>query len=137
MNILAFRTLIVENSSDYRQLLRETLCGRFPAMDVLEAENGAEAAAFVLAHALDLIFMDINLPGENGLELTKKIKDEHPLVVVIVLTNYNLPEYRDMAMRNRANYFVSKGDTTRDSILALVETLVPAGEIRGHGSRGH
>jgi YesN/AraC family two-component response regulator len=95
-------------------------------MDVQEAKNGADAAAHITEHAPDLIFMDVNLPGENGLELTKKIKAQHPLIVVIVLTNYDLPEYREMAVRCRANYFLSKSDTTRDSILALVATLVPS-----------
>jgi DNA-binding NarL/FixJ family response regulator len=124
--MMPFQTLIVEDSADYRQLLHEALSARFPAMDVQEAKNGVDAAAHIKDRAPDLIFMDVNLPGENGLELTKKIKAQHPLIVVIVLTNYDLPEYREMAARCRANYFLSKSDTTRDGILDLVATLVPA-----------
>jgi DNA-binding NarL/FixJ family response regulator len=123
---MPFQTLIVEDSADYRHLLHEELSACFPAMDIQEAEDGAAAAALIRKHAPDLIFMDIGLPGENGLELTKKIKARHPRVIVIVLTNYDLPEYREMALRCRADYFLSKSGTTRDSILALVATLVPA-----------
>ena len=124
--IMPFQTLIVEDGADYRHQLHEALRARFPSMVVREAGNGIDAEAEIMDHAPDLIFMDINLPGENGLELTKKIKARHPPVVVIILTNYDQPEYREMAVRCQANYFLSKSGTTRDSILALVETLVPA-----------
>jgi DNA-binding NarL/FixJ family response regulator len=123
---MPFQTLIIEDSADYRHLLREALSSRFPAMDIQEAENGIDAAAHIGSHPPDLIFMDINLPGENGLELTKRIKSQNPLIVVIILTNYDLPEYREMAIRCRANFFLSKSGTTRDGILALVESLLPA-----------
>jgi DNA-binding NarL/FixJ family response regulator len=134
---VSFLTLIVEDSPDFRKLLREALSGHFPAMVFKEAGNGSEASECLRVHPPDLIFMDINLPGENGLELTKKIKARHPYVIVIILTNYDLPEYREMAIRCRADYFLSKSSASREQILALVETLVPAGEIRGHKSRGH
>ena len=95
-------------------------------MDVQEAENGHEADDRIRIHAPDLIFMDISLHGENGLVLMKKIKAVHPGIVVVVLTNYDQPEYRDMAVRYRADYFLSKSDASRENILALVETLLPA-----------
>ena len=95
-------------------------------MDVQEAENGVDAAAHILSRIPDLIFMDINLPGENGLELTKKIKARYPRIIVVILTNYDLPEYRERAELCQADYFLSKGDTSRENILALAETLVPA-----------
>ncbi len=123
---MSFQTLIVEDSADYRQLLRQALCAHFPAMDVQEAENGEEAAERIRVHAPDLVFMDINLPGENGLELTKKIKAQHPSVIVVILTNYDLPEYRERAERCQADYFLSKSSASREKILALVESLVPA-----------
>jgi DNA-binding NarL/FixJ family response regulator len=126
MKSVSFQTLIVEDSADYRLLLRDALLGHFPAMDIQEAENGHEADDRIRVHAPDLIFMDINLPGENGLELTKRIKACHPGIIVVVLTNYDQPEYRDMAVRCRADYFLSKSSATQEHILALVETLVPA-----------
>jgi CheY-like chemotaxis protein len=125
MKSMSFQTLIVEDSADYRHLLRDALCGHFPAMDVQEAENGREADERIRLKAPDLIFMDINLPGENGLELTKKIKAGYPGIVIVILTNYDQPEYRDMAVRCRADFFLSKGSATQEHILALVETLVP------------
>ena len=73
----------------------------------------------------DIVFMDIQLPGENGLELTKKIKMIYPDVTVIILTGYDLPEYRQAARQSEADHFVSK-DSQPSDILDLVESICPA-----------
>ena len=118
------RVLIVEDSPLFRKLLKETLHSRFPSMDISEAENGKEALQKVDALPPDLIFMDIKLPGENGLELTAKIKTKYPNVTVIVLTSYDTQEYREAATQAKANYFLSKGSSSKEGILKLVESIL-------------
>jgi len=119
-----FRALIVEDSNFYRQLLKETLCSQFPKMDISEAVDGEEALKKVTAVPPDLIFMDIKLPGESGLEVTKKIKAQYPDMVVIILTSYDLPEYREAAFQFKANHFLSKGSATKEHIVALVKSIL-------------
>ena len=118
------RTLIVEDSAIYRKLLKETLWSRFPSMEIIEAENGEEAMQQISAHTPDLIFMDIKLPGENGLELTGKIKARYPDVAVIILTSYDSPEYREAAAQVKADHFLSKGSSSKEGILALVDSIL-------------
>ena len=118
------RTLIVEDSSFYRQLLKEALHSRFPSMDILEATDGKEVLEKVEIHHPGLILMDIKLPGESGLDLTKKIKEQHPDIIVIMLTAYDIPEYREAAYQYKANYFLSKGSASKESILTLVESIL-------------
>ena len=118
------RALIVEDSSIYRQLLKEALNSRFPSMDILEAMEGKEVLEKVETHHPDLILMDIKLPGESGLDLTKKIRERHPDIIVIVLTAYDIPEYREAAYQYKANYFLSKGSASKESILTLVESIL-------------
>jgi len=77
----------------------------------------------VRAFAPDLIFMDIKLDGENGLEITKKIREAQCPAVVIILTSYDLQEYREAAARCGADHFVSKGTCTAKEILNLVESV--------------
>ena len=91
-------------------------------MDVIEAADGVEAFQKIDSHPPNLIFMDIELPGENGLELTKKIKTEYPDTFIIILTSHDLPEYREAALRCKANYFLSKLKT--DEIFKLVKSLL-------------
>jgi DNA-binding NarL/FixJ family response regulator len=118
------RTLIVEDSALYRKLLKETLHSRFPSMEIIEAEDGEEAMQKISAHPPDLIFIDIKLPGENGLQLTEKIKAKYPDVIVIILTSYDTPEYREAAVQVKADRFLSKGSSSKEGILALVESIL-------------
>ncbi len=118
------RALIVEDSTIFRTLLKETLQSRFPSMEIFEAADGEEAKRQMTAHLPDLVFMDIKLPGENGLDLTAKIKAQHPQVIVIVLTSYDTPEYREAALKARADHFLPKGSSSREGILALVESVI-------------
>jgi DNA-binding NarL/FixJ family response regulator len=116
-------TLIVEDNASFRQSLVDLLRHRFPSMAIAEAADGIEALQKVRLLAPDLIFMDIRLPGENGLELTKKLKREYPKIIIIVLTSYDLPEYREAASHLGANYFFSKGSSSREEILTVVQSI--------------
>jgi DNA-binding NarL/FixJ family response regulator len=119
-----FRTLIVEDSTFFRQLLKETLLSEFPSMDILEAGNAEEAIKDIEASHPDLAFIDIKLPGESGLELTKKTKARYPNVIIIILTAYDIPEYREAAFKYKADYFLSKGSTSKEDILKLVDSIL-------------
>ena len=119
-----FKTLIVEDSTFYRQLLKEALNSRFPSMDIFEATDGEEALQKIKTSLPDLIFVDIKLPGMNGLQLTKKIKDQYPTLPIVILTAYDLPEYREAAMQYKADYFLAKGSATKTSILTMVESIL-------------
>ena len=129
-----FRALIVEDSNFYRQLLKETLCSQFPKMDISEAVDGEEALKKVTAVPPDLIFMDIKLPRESGLEVTRKIKTQYPDMVVIILTSYDLPEYREAAFQFKANHFLSKGSATKEHIVALVKSILSERNINLNSS---
>jgi DNA-binding NarL/FixJ family response regulator len=118
------KTLIVEDSSFYRQLLKEALHSRFPSMDIFEATDGKEAFRKIENCLPDLVFMDIKLPGESGLEITKKIKTQYPNIIIIILTAYDIPEYREAAVQAKANYFLSKGSSSKESIMRLVESIL-------------
>lgn len=123
------KTLIVEDSVFYRQLLKETLHSRFPSMDIAEAENGKHALQKVDSFRPHLIFMDIKLPGENGLELTQKIKARYPDISIIILTSYDLPEYREAAREYQADHFLSKGASSKEDILTLVQSIMTERDI--------
>ena len=118
------KALIVEDSAIFRKLLKETLRSRFPSMEIFEAADGEQAMQKIVSDRPDLIFMDIKLPGESGLDLTTKIKAKYPDVIVIVLTSYDTPEYREAAARVKANYFLSKGSASKENILTLVESVL-------------
>jgi DNA-binding NarL/FixJ family response regulator len=118
------KALIVEDSTIFRELIKELLRARFPAMAVAEEPDGSNLFPKIDAFHPNIVFMDIRLPGENGLELTQKIKSNYPDIIVVILTSYDLPEYRQAAAQSKADYFVTK-DSLASDILTLVESICP------------
>ncbi|MEJ2427348.1 MAG: response regulator transcription factor [Deltaproteobacteria bacterium] len=118
-----FRMLIVDDNAPFRQSLREMLCEQFSAMGVEEAEDGEDALDKIQTLSPHLVFMDIKLPGQNGLVVTREIKARYPGIRVIILTSYDLPEYREAAENYGADYFLSKGSSSREEIIALVDSI--------------
>jgi len=90
-------------------------------MVIEEAADGTEAMEKVEGFLPNLIFMDIELPGQNGLEITKRIKAIHPDINVVFLTSYDYPEYREAARACGAYYFLGKGSSTSQQIQDVVE----------------
>ena len=117
------KILVVEDNISFRDSLKEILVTRFPGVVIAEAGKGNEAMEKVDSLSPDIIFMDVKLPGESGLELTRRIKFRYPEMKIIILTSYDLPEYREAAARFGANDFLTKGSSTREEILKLVESL--------------
>ena len=108
------KTLIVDDNVTFRQSLKESLYSRFPTMEIEEEPDGRDLLNKIDTFDPKIVFMDIRLPGENGLELTKKIKENYPGIIIVILTSYDLPEYRQAARESMADYFVPKGSPIQD-----------------------
>ncbi len=118
-----FRILVVDDNDFFRKALMERLQTSFPGVAVNEVADGGEALQKIDAFLPDLIFMDIKLSGENGLELTKKIKAAHPNIIVFITTSYDLFEYRDAASQYGANRFLSKASFNWGELEELVKSF--------------
>ena len=119
------KVLIVDDNALFRKALRASLSSRFPYLSISEANDGEEALKAVPEFLPDLIFMDIHLPGRNGLEVTRSIKDRYPDVKVVLLSSYDLPEYREAAFLYKADHCL-----TKDSFMSLLSLILgenPAG----------
>jgi DNA-binding NarL/FixJ family response regulator len=119
-----FRTMLIEDNSPFRNVFKESLKSRFPSMGITEAVDSEEALKKIGALPPDLIFMDIRLPRENGLELTRRIKTDHPEIIIIIFTSNNFPEYREAAIRYKADYFLSKNSIATDEIFKLIKIIL-------------
>ena len=119
-----FKTLVVEDNSLFRQTILNILESQFPSMIIEDAPDGKTALEKIEASPPDLVFMDIKFPGENGLHLTEYIKKKHPQIIVVILTSYDWPEYREAAFKFGANYFIMKGFSTHKEIVNLIESIL-------------
>lgn len=120
---IAMNVLLVDDNALFRETLKDILQVRFPSLKIEEASDGEEALEKTAAFAPHLVFMDVSLPGTSGLEVTRRIKSSHPQTVVVILTNYDVLEYRKAALRSGANCFLSKDGPT-DELVDLVRNVL-------------
>ncbi len=117
------RILAVDDQEDNRRILRD-LFGSV-GYEVIEATTGEEAVALAEAGAPDLILMDIQLPGMDGYEATRRIKAIPALrhVPLIVVTSYALSGDETKAMAAGADAYVSKPYSPRALLAKVREYL--------------
>jgi len=115
--------LIVEDNARFRDMLSATLQSGFPFAQIDTAPEGDTALSKIGERQPDVIFMDIRMPGKNGLVLTREIKQQYPKIVVIVLTHLDASEYREAAFASGADIFLSKESVKAEEIQKLIETI--------------
>jgi DNA-binding NarL/FixJ family response regulator len=110
LNQKARKVLIVDDQAPFRQaaaLVVEMVDGVVVAG---EAGSAEEALELIAASPPDLVLMDINLPGIDGLEATRRITAEFPDVDVLVVSTYESAEFESRALAVGAAGFISKAD---------------------------
>jgi two-component system response regulator NreC len=136
-----FDILIVEDNIPFRQILKGILTSQFSSLRIEESADGKTALSKIKGRPPQLVFMDIMLPGENGLQVTRKVKDLYPEILIVILTNHDSPEYRQAASQAGAEYFISKKSSSIKEIIDLVESLIsgnvfPKAKREGYEDKG-
>jgi DNA-binding NarL/FixJ family response regulator len=122
-----FHTLVVDDHAAFRASVVSVLRSQFSQIGVEEAGDGPEALRAIQDCGIDLVLLDIKLPHGNGIELTKAIKSSRASVTVVILTGYDLPQYRQAAFRNGADCFLYKGSAScMSDVVARVEGAILA-----------
>ena len=112
--------MMVEDNITFRKTLKEEVLSQFPSMEFIQAGSGEEALEKLCSHPVDLVFMDIGLPGQSGLEATKRIKADYPDTTIIILTSYDLFEFEEAAIRSGASGFVGKFSFKTNEMFTLI-----------------
>jgi DNA-binding NarL/FixJ family response regulator len=108
---------------DDHPVFREGLCALLDAFAEVEvagqAANGHEAIEVVGRVRPDVVLMDLQMPGFNGIEATAKIGNEHPGVAVVILTMFDDDDSVFAAMRAGARGYLLKDADAADVLLAV------------------
>ena len=134
---IMFKILIVDPNDPFRRSLKKVLVNRFPLVDVQEAADGDEGLRIVDAVHPDIIFLEIHLPAETGLDLASRIKADHPDIIIVILTSYDLPEYKIAVEQSGVEHMVPKDDWTGDDMIALVQEILSDLKMDEHGDKDH
>jgi two-component system cell cycle response regulator DivK len=118
------RILVVEDQEDNRRILRDLLTSA--GYEVIEATTGEEGLTMAEGHHLDLILMDIQLPGLDGYEATRRIKAKPDLshIPIIAVTSYALSGDDVKAVEAGCDDYVAKPFSPR-ALLAKVREYLP------------
>jgi len=111
--------LIVEDNIGLRKMMKDILVAELHFATIAEASNVEETFMEISKNLPDIIIMDIKLKKENGLKLTKLIKEKHPQIMIAINTNYDSIEYRKAAQQKGADVFLSKKTNNVGDIIAL------------------
>jgi two-component system nitrate/nitrite response regulator NarL len=100
--------LVVEDFEPLRFSVVTWLKYRFPGCVVQGVASAEEALEHVRAFSPEIVLMDINLPGINGLEATCRMKEQAPETAVVILTTHDTPHHRLAAATAGAKAYVAK-----------------------------
>jgi CheY-like chemotaxis protein len=129
--------LLVEDNDANRELAEDLL--RLAGYEVVACPSGEEAMAWLLASRPDLILMDVNLPGQDGVSLTRQIKarSETSDVPVVALTAYAMRGDRDRILAAGCDGYISKPidvSQFREQVAQYLKSPSPPGPTRKPGA---
>ncbi|HLE21734.1 MAG TPA: sigma-54 dependent transcriptional regulator [Vicinamibacteria bacterium] len=111
------RILVVDDEESIRKTMRMTL--EYEGFEVSEAASGAEAIQAVEADVPDLVFLDIKMPGVDGLEVLGQLKEKSPATQVIIISGHGNVQTAVQATKLGAFDFIEKPLETERVLLAV------------------
>lgn len=126
MQVAQVRTLIVDDQPNFRSAARMVVEATDGFEVAGEAETGESAVELAEQLGPDLILMDINLPGINGLEATRRILDRSHSVVVLLVSTYDEADFGQQIAQSRAAGFIPKASLEPERLARAWEHAKPA-----------
>ena len=120
------RVLIVDDQVPFRRAAQAVVESTDEFMVVGAAESAEQCLAEVDSLNPDLILMDVNLPGIDGVEASRRLRLSHPAIVVILLSSYDQAEFADLTHDCGAAAYVPKSmfgpDRLEETWLAITSS---------------
>lgn len=123
MGMKSLKIALAEDHHVVRQSLATHIENNLDAKVVISAANGIELIDGLQEVIPDLIIMDINMDGMNGLQATKKIKKEHPQIKILILTSFRDESLMLKLIRLRINGYLMKDDSADELINAIHQVM--------------
>ncbi len=117
------RILVIEDQEDNRRIVRDLFTAK--GFELIEAESGEDGIAAAEAHRPLLILMDIQLPGMDGYETTRRIKANPELrdIPIIAVTSYALSGDEEKASAAGCDGYVTKPFSPRALLAKVLEYI--------------
>ena len=113
--------LVIEDDADLRDSIVDALCGIGFSVQAIESAEDLPADASLL-HT-DIVILDLNLPGEDGISLAKRLQILHPALGIIMLSARNLSDQRREGYSSGADIYLSKPSSINEIEQAIYALL--------------
>jgi len=121
------RVLIADDHALVRDGLRHILLSASGFEVAGEASDGVTTIAMIRSTVADVLVLDLSMPGRNGVDLIKQIKDEKPALRILVLTMHAEQQYAVRAFKAGASGYLTKESASAELVTAV--TKVAAGGV--------
>jgi DNA-binding NarL/FixJ family response regulator len=121
------RVIIADDHPLFRRGLKNAFSETPDIEVVAEAENGDELLKKIPGIDINVVLLDVAMPGKNGLDLLKQLRDDRPKLRVLVLTVYPEEHYAVRYFKAGASGFITKESST-DQIYAAVRKVANGGK---------
>ena len=127
--------LIVDDQAPFRAAARAVVAATPGFGAVGEAASGTEGVEMVERLRPGMVLMDINMPGIDGLEATRRILAAHPATVVVLVSTYTVDDVPGDVEGSGARAYVNKEDLDPSVLRQVWETHGGPGRASSHGTR--
>ena len=126
------RVLVVDDEPHIRAYVKMLVRATLEATEITEAGDQATALARFAETRPQLVLLDINIIGGNGLEVLRQIRAQDPEVVVVMVTAVNVRHTIEEALQAGANGYIMK-DSSDDEIARTLREIIEDANAPDHG----
>jgi len=124
--------LLVDDDKEFREEFREC----FDNFNILEAEDGKTCLDIIRKpNEVDLVVLDVKMPGLNGIEVLKEIKSIDPGIGIIIMTGYGSKDVVVQALRNQSDDYMEK-PMDIDGMRKMIEKVLDSKHAEGSPETG-
>jgi DNA-binding NarL/FixJ family response regulator len=122
------RILIADDHAVVRSGLKQIVATAADTIVVDEAASGADVLAKLRTNAVDLLTLDMTMPGISGVDLIRRVHAEYPAMPILILSIHNEAQVVSRALRAGASGYVTK-DSDPEILLAAIHKLAAGGRF--------
>lgn len=127
---MSYQILLVDDDAEFREEMRECLSPRYR---VVEAASGEEALAIIQQpNAIDLVILDVVMPGLRGTEVLKRLRKYNPDLGIVILTGRSSKDIAIEALKGRADDYIEK-PFSMDHFFQTIEKTIRRHDTEGLG----
>jgi len=117
------RILIADDHSIVRRGLKEILLEEFPDAEITGVSDGIELLRETRSSSWNIVISDLSMPGRNGLETLKQLREESPKLPVLILSMHPEDQYAIRALRAGAAGYLTKESASEELVNAVRKIL--------------